>query len=333
MKKWIIFVGLLVGMQSLFAQGTINGAGATFPYPVYAAWAYEYQKATKIKLNYQSIGSGGGVRQISKRTVDFGASDAPLPPERLKKEHLLQFPAIIGGVVPIINIPGIQSGQLKLTPEAMGKIFSGEIKYWDDSAIMKANPDLKLPHKKITTVHRSDGSGTTAIFTKYLAAVYPEFEKLVGVGKSVKWVGGIGAKGNEGVANYVKRVKFSIGYVEFAYAKQNKMAFALLQNKAGKFVKPDFESFKAAAANAEWKLDEHFYRWLVNEPGENSWPITGASFILLAKEKSENNKRVVHFYDWCFKNGDKTAERLTYVPLPAKLKNLIRAYWKKYGID
>ncbi|RMD91322.1 MAG: phosphate ABC transporter substrate-binding protein PstS [Calditrichaeota bacterium] len=332
MKKWFILFAMVFGIQSLFGQGTINGAGATFPYPVYAAWAYEYQKATKIKLNYQSIGSGGGVRQISQRTVDFGASDAPLTPERLAKEELLQFPAIIGGVVPIVNIPGIKSGQLKLTQEALGKIFAGEIEYWDDPAIKSVNQDLNLPHKKITSVHRSDGSGTTAIFTKYLAVVYPEFEKKVGVGKSVKWVGGIGAKGNEGVANYVKRVKYSIGYVEFAYAKQNKLPYALLRNKEGNFVAPDFSTFKAAAANAEWNLDEHFYLWLVDEPGKDSWPITGASFILLAKEKPESNKRVVKFYDWCFKNGDKTAERLTYVPLPEKLKNLIREYWKKYGI-
>ncbi|GAB4170760.1 MAG: phosphate ABC transporter substrate-binding protein PstS [Calditrichia bacterium] len=328
----MVFMLLMTTVIGLYGQGMISGAGATFPYPVYSAWAYEYHKAENIKLNYQSIGSGGGVKQITKRTVDFGASDAPLKPERLEREGLLQFPAIIGGVVPIVNMPGVKSGQLKLSGEVLAKIFTEEIKYWDNAEIKALNPDVTLPHKKISSIHRSDGSGTTAIFTSYLAIVYPNFEKLVGVGKSVKWIGGIGAKGNEGVANYVRRVKYSIGYVEFAYAKQNKLPHVLLKNKDGNFVEPGFDNFKAAAANAEWKPEEHFYLWLLNEPGANSWPITGASFILLAKENQESNKRVVKFYDWCFNNGDATAEKLTYVPLPESLKNLIRDYWKKHGI-
>ncbi|MEC4685030.1 MAG: phosphate ABC transporter substrate-binding protein PstS [Nitrospirota bacterium] len=314
------------------AAETLNGAGASFPYPVYSAWGYNYNKATGIRLNYQSIGSGGGVRQIINRTVDFGASDAPLKPEKLEKENLMQFPAVIGGVVPVFNLPGIEPGAIKLTSNALCKVLLGDITYWDNKDIKKLNPDVPLKHKKITVVRRSDGSGTTAIFTTYLSQVCPEWKEKVGAGKAVKWPVGIGGKGNEGVANYVQKVKNSIGYVEFAYAKQNKLSYLRLENAAGNFVKPSFESFQDAAASGDFDPSKHFYLWLTNAPGKNAWPISGATFILLAKEKKESNPKVVKFFDWAFKNGDDTAKRLVYVPLPEPLKNKVRKYWKSQGI-
>ncbi len=314
------------------AAETLNGAGASFPYPVYSAWGYNYNKVTGVKLNYQSIGSGGGVRQIVNRTVEFGASDAPLKPEKLKKEKLIQFPAVIGGVVPVVNVAGIKAGKLKLDSEALCKIFLGDITYWNDSKIKELNPTLSLKNKKITVVHRSDGSGTTAIFTTYLSEACPEWKEKVGAGKAVKWPVGIGGKGNEGVANYVKRVKNSIGYVEFAYAKQNKLAYTLLKNPAGNFVKPSFASFQDAAASGDFEPSKDFYLWLTNAPGKNAWPVSGATFILLAKEKKESNPKVVKFFDWAFRNGDDTARSLVYVPLPKQLKDKIRKYWKAQGI-
>ncbi len=314
------------------AAETLNGAGASFPYPVYSAWAYSYNKATGIRLNYQSIGSGGGQRQISSRTVDFGASDAPLTPKKLAKHTLLQFPAVIGGVTPVVNIPGIQAGQLKLDSKTFCNIFLGKITYWDDVTVKKTNPSLRLPHKKITVVHRSDGSGTTAIFTHYLSEVCNDWRNKVGEGKAVQWPTGIGGKGNEGVANYVKRTKYSIGYVEYAYAKQSKLAHTKLRNRSGSFVEPNFETFSDAAKTANFNPKRHFYLWLTNAPGKKSWPIAGATFILLAKEKRVVNGRTVQFFDWAFKNGDKTAQRLVYIPLPESLKNKVRAYWKSQGI-
>ncbi|WP_029522631.1 phosphate ABC transporter substrate-binding protein PstS [Persephonella sp. KM09-Lau-8] len=327
----IITTGILT--CSVFAGDTINGAGATFPYPVYQAWAYMYYKATGIKLNYQSIGSGGGIRQIKNRTVDFGASDAPLPPEKLDEYKLYQFPAIIGGVVPVVNIPGIKGGQLKLDADTLCHIYLGDIKYWDNQKIKALNPDLNLPHKEISVVHRADGSGTTAIFTNYLAGACEDWKNKVGAGKAVKWPVGIGGKGNEGVANYVKRLKYSIGYVEFAYAKQNRLSYTLLKNPAGKFVAPSIETFKAAGATAQFDPKKHFYLWMVNAPGENAWPIAGASFILEAREKTEVNKKVNKFFKWAFENGDKIAERLDYVPLPKELKEKIYNYWKEHNIN
>ncbi len=314
------------------AAETLNGAGASFPYPVYSAWGYNYNKVTGVKLNYQSIGSGGGVRQIVNRTVEFGASDAPLKPEKLKKEKLIQFPAVIGGVVPVVNVAGIKAGKLKLDSEALCKIFLGDITYWNDSKIKELNPTLSFKNKKITVVHRSDGSGTTAIFTTYLSEACPEWKEKVGAGKAVKWPVGIGGKGNEGVANYVRRVKNSIGYVEFAYAKQNKLAYTLLKNPAGNFVKPSFASFQDAAASGDFEPSKDFYLWLTNAPGKNAWPVSGATFILLAKEKKESNPKVVKFFDWAFRNGDDTARNLVYVPLPKQLKDKIRKYWKAQGI-
>ncbi|HAK59923.1 MAG TPA: phosphate ABC transporter substrate-binding protein PstS [Nitrospiraceae bacterium] len=323
---------LVLPFATVHAAEKLNGAGASFPYPVYSAWAYSYNKATGVRLNYQSIGSGGGQRQISARTVDFGASDAPLTPAKLKKHNLLQFPAVIGGVTPVVNIPGLQAGQLKLDASTFCSIFLGKIAYWDDAMVRKANPALQLPHKKITVVHRSDGSGTTAIFTHYLSETCPAWKTTVGEGKAVQWPKGIGGKGNEGVANYVKRTKYSIGYVEYAYAKQSKLAHTRLRNRSGSFVEPNFETFSDAAKTANFNSKRHFHLWLTNAPGKKSWPIAGATFILLAKEKKVVNRKTVQFFDWAFKNGDKTAQRLVYIPLPAALKNKVRAYWKSQGI-
>lgn len=330
--KLALTVILMLALTHVVAAETLNGAGATFPYPVYSAWAYDYNKVTGVRLNYQSIGSGGGIRQITERTVDFGASDAPLKPEQLQKDRLLQFPAVIGGVVPVVNITGVKAGELKLDPEALCKIYLGEIKYWDDRKVKGLNPKTNLPHNEITVVHRSDGSGTTAIFTTYLSGVCPEWKAKVGSGTSVNWPAGIGGKGNEGVANYARRMPSSIGYVEFAYALQNKLAYALLKNSAGNFVLPSFASFEDAGATGDFSPKKDFYLWLTNAPGKNAWPIAGATFILLAKEKTDSNRKVVKFYNWAFQNGDNKAKELVYVPLPKSLKEKIRSYWKANGL-
>src|SRR5512135_3705582 len=326
--KMALVITLLLSFAHAEAAETLNGAGATFPYPVYSAWAYDYNKVTGVKLNYQSIGSGGGIRQITERTVDFGASDAPLAPEQLHKNKLLQFPAVIGGVVPVVNLPGVKAGAMKFDSEALCKIYLGEIKKWSDPKIKSLNPKVNLPDVDITVVHRSDGSGTTAIFTNYLSGVCPGWKNKVGAGTSVKWPVGIGGKGNEGVASYTKRQASSIGYVEFAYAEQNKLAYTLLKNPAGNIVEPNFKTFEDAAATANFDPKKDFNLWLVNAPGKDSWPIAGATFILLAKEKTVSNKKVATFFDWAFKNGDKKAKELVYVPLPKSLKEKIRSYWK-----
>ncbi|HMK56043.1 MAG TPA: phosphate ABC transporter substrate-binding protein PstS [Dissulfurispiraceae bacterium] len=329
----IVFMLLLLLISvSVQAAETLNGAGASFPYPVYSAWAFEYNKATGVQLNYQSIGSGGGIRQISERTVEFGASDAPLKPEELKKNNLLQFPAVMGGVVPVVNLPGIKAGQMHLDSDAVCKIYLGEIKFWDDAKIKSMNPKLALSHKEITVVHRSDGSGTTAIFTTYLNEACPAWKEKVGAGTSVKFPVGIGGKGNEGVSNYVKRSNASIGYVEFAYAEQNKLAYAMLKNPAGNFVEPSFKTFEDAAATGDFDPKKDFYLWLVNAKGKNAWPIAGATFILLAKDKKEASMKTAKFYDWAFKHGDAKARELVYIPLPGSLKDKIRAYWKANGL-
>lgn len=331
--KLALATALLLSFTIAEAADTLNGAGATFPYPVYSAWAYDYNKVTGVKLNYQSIGSGGGIRQITERTVDFGASDAPLKPEQLQKDKLLQFPAVIGGVVPVVNISGVKAGELKLDSDALCRIYLGEIKYWDDKKMKALNPKVSLPHSEITVVHRSDGSGTTAIFTEYLSGVCSAWKTGVGAGTSVKWPAGIGGKGNEGVANYTQRTASSIGYVEFAYAKQNKLAHILLKNSAGNFIEPSFESFEDAADTGDFNPKKDFYLWLTNAPGKGSWPIAGATFILLAKEKTGSNKNVITFFDWAFKNGDNKAKELVYVPLPKSLKEKIRSYWKTNGLQ
>lgn len=310
---------------------TLNGAGATFPYPVYSKWAYEYNKLTGVKLNYQSIGSGAGIAQIKAKTVDFGASDAPLTVEELNQAGLVQFPMVMGGVVTVVNIEGIKPGQLRLTPELLANIFLGTVKSWDDPAIKKLNPGVNLPKQAITVVHRSDGSGTTWIFTNYLDKVSPVWHAKVGTDKAVSWPAGVGGKGNEGVAAYVQRLKGSIGYVEFAYALQNKMTYTMLQNKAGEFVTPTIESFQAAAANADWKNAPGFFMVLTDQPGKTSWPITGASFILIYKDIRDplTAGAMLKFFDWCFNNGGVAARELYYVPMPESVVKLVEDMWAK----
>ncbi len=305
--KLVFVLVFALSAVSVQAAETLNGAGASFPYPIYSAWAYAYHQATGIQVNYQSIGSGGGIRQITNRTVNFGASDAPQTPEFLQKHDLLQFPAVMGGVVLVVNIKGIKAGQMKLDSDLVCKIYLGEITSWADPAIKALNPGLKLPDHKITVVHRSDGSGTTAIFTSYLSQACSDWKVKVGKGTSVKWPVGIGGKGNEGVANYVRRSVDSIGYVEFAYAEQNKLAYTLLKNPAGNIVSPDSGTFENAAATGDFEPSKDFYLWLVNAKGKNAWPIAGATFILLAKDKKESCINTVKFYNWAFKNGDAKA--------------------------
>lgn len=335
MKK---FVGILVLLAGLLVAGlaqaemTINGAGASFPYPVYAKWAHKYHELTKVKVNYQSIGSGGGIAQIKAKTVDFGGSDDPLKAEDLKSNDLAQFPTLIGGVVPIINIPGMAAGQLTLSPAVLADIFLGKIKTWNDPAIAKLNPNVKLPADAITVVHRADGSGTTWIFTNYLSKVSPEWKEKVGNDKSVAWPTGVGAKGNEGVANNVKQVPGAIGYVEYAYATVNKIPYANLINKSGKTVAPSLASFKAAAAVADWKnAPTGFYMVLTDLPGETTWPIVGATYILVQKQQlnRERGKELLKFFDWCFKHGDSIATELHYVTMPDSVVALIQDYWSK----
>ena len=308
----------------------ITGAGATFPYPVYAKWADAYKTQTGIGLNYQSIGSGGGIKQITAKTVDFGASDKPLTPEELDKEGLMQFPTVIGGVVPVINVGSIEAGKLKLDGATLASIYLGKITKWNDPAISALNKDIKLPDDNITVVHRSDGSGTSFIFTNYLSKVSAEWKSTVGEGTAVSWKAGTGGKGNEGVASYVQRIKGSIGYVEFAYALQNKMNHVQMKNHDGLFVQPDTDSFKAAAAGAQWDKAPGFYELLTDEAGKNSWPISGATFILMHKsqEKPDTGKEVLKFFDWAYEKGDKLATDLDYVPLPDNVVKLIRAAWK-----
>ena len=324
-------------MTNVFAAqvSEINGAGATFPYPVYAKWAEAYANEKGVKLNYQSIGSGGGIKQITAKTVDFGASDAPLKPEKLKKIGLMQFPMVMGGVVPVINVPGIDAGALKLSPELLADIYLGKITKWNDKAIKAANPAIKLPSKNITVVHRSDGSGTTWIFTNYLTKVSKDWADKVGNDKAVAWPTGVGGKGNEGVASYVSRIKGAIGYVEYAYALQNKMNYAQLRNHDGNYVKPDSASFQAAAANADWAHAPGFYMVLTDQPGKDSWPITGATFILVynQQDKPEVGREVLKFFDWSYHNGAKMAENLDYVPMPANVIHLVEATWSNYVKD
>jgi len=314
------------------ASKIINGAGATFPYPLYSIWASDYYKETGIRINYQSIGSGGGIRQIAERTVDFGASDMPLEPKEVEEKKLLQFPTVIGGVVLTYNLPELKDKSLVLDGEAVCKIYLGEIKTWNDPKLKALNPEVSLPNKPITPVYRSDGSGTTAIFTHYLSNVCTKWAKEIGFGTSVNFKAGIGAKGNEGVANYVRRTPYTIGYVEYAYALQNKMAVSLLKNASGKVVSPGPESFKEAAKTSELNPEKHFYTWMTNAKGEKAWPIAGATYILLAREKETINKEVVKFFDWAYKKGDQRALELYFVPLPEETKNKIREYWKKYGL-
>jgi phosphate transport system substrate-binding protein len=328
--KLFVSAVLVLLSHSVLASEIISGAGATFPYPIYAKWAESYAQKTGIKMNYQSIGSGGGIKQIEAKTVDFGASDAPLKPEELSKNGLMQFPMIMGGVVPVVNVQGLQPGELKLSGSVLADIYLGKIAKWNDKAINDLNPGVKLPNKTITVVHRSDGSGTTWIFTNYLSKVSGEWKKKVGNEKSVAWPVGIGGKGNEGVASYVGQTKNSIGYVEYAYALQNKMTYAQLRNQSGKFVKPNTASFQAAAANANWKDAPGFYMVLTDQPGKDSWPITGASFILVYKNQKQTDtaKDVLKFFDWSYHHGGKLAEELDYVPMPSQVVSLVEKTWQ-----
>jgi phosphate transport system substrate-binding protein len=316
----------MVYSSAAFAQ-EVTGAGASFPAPLYSKWASDYNKASGVKINYQSVGSGAGLRQIEAKTVDFGASDAPLKDEELTKKGLMQFPMVIGGVVPVVNIKGIAAGQLKLSGQVLGDIYLGKITKWTDPAIKALNPGLALPDAAIAPVRRADGSGTSFIFTNYLSKVNSEWQSKVGEGTAVNWPTGAGGKGNEGVAAFVGRLPNSIGYVEYAYVKQNKMTFAQMQNAAGSFVSPDDSAFKAAAAGADWS--KTFYQILTQQPGKDSWPITGATFILMQKtqDKPAQAAAALKFFEWAYKNGDKTADDLDYVPMPAGVKSVVEKAW------
>lgn len=305
----------------------VTGAGASFPAPLYAKWADSYNKATGVRINYQSVGSGAGMKQIRGKTVDFGASDAPLKDDELAKDGLMQFPTVIGGVVPVVNIKGIQPGQIKLTGAVLGDIYLGKITKWSDPALTALNPGVPLPDDAISVVRRADGSGTSFIFTNYLSKVNAEWKTKVGEGTAVNWPTGAGGKGNEGVAAFVTRLPNSIGYVEYAYVKQNKMTYTLLKNQAGNFVGPDDTNFKAAAAGADWA--KSFYQVLTEQPGKDSWPITGATFIMMhkAQDKPEQATQSLKFFDWAYAGGDQAATELDYVPLPESVKALVRKQW------
>ena len=315
------------GFSAAWAQSEATGAGASFPAPLYAKWAADYNKATGVKINYQSVGSGAGIKQIEAKTVDFGASDAPLKDEELQAKGLVQFPTVIGGVVPVVNIAGIKPGEIKLNGQVLGDIYLGKITNRTDAAIKALNPGVNLPDAAIAPVRRADGSGTSFIFTNYLSKVNAEWKSKVGEGTAVNWPTGAGGKGNEGVAAFVGRLPNSIGYVEYAYVKQNKMNYVQLQNADGGTVSPDDSAFKAAAAGADW--NKSFYQILTNQPGKDSWPITGATFIVMHKsqDKPAQAATALKFFDWAYKGGDKTASDLDYVPMPDAVKATILKSW------
>ncbi|MFM2276369.1 MAG: hypothetical protein RL211_2241 [Pseudomonadota bacterium] len=329
LKMSLISVPALVAMSFACLAGAqeITGAGATFPAPVYAKWAADYNKATGVKINYQSVGSGAGIKQIDSKTVDFGASDMPQTDEVLKSKGQFQFPTVIGGTVPVINIKGIAPGQMKLDGQVLGDIFLGKITKWDDQAIKALNPGLTLPDAAIAPVRRADGSGTTFNFTNYLSRVHPEWKAKVGEGTAVNWPVGAGGKGNEGVAAFVNRLPNSIGYVEYSYVKQNKMTYTLMKNRDGVFVAPDDETFKAAAAGADW--NKSFFQLITNQPGKNAWPISTATFILMhvKQDKPANAIETFKFFTWAYKNGDKIAADLDYVPMPDNVIGAIEKAW------
>ena len=328
--KTLVAAGMVAASTTAAFAADITGAGATFPFPIYSKWADAYKKETGNGMNYQSIGSGGGIKQITNKTVTFGASDAPMKGEDLNKHGLIQFPAVMGGIVPVANLDGIKPGDLTLDGPTLASIFLGEIKSWSDPAIARLNPNAKLPNQAIAVVHRSDGSGTTFNFAYYLADVSPEWKSKVGVNTALQWPVGIGAKGNEGVANNVANTKGAIGYVEYAYAKQNKLTHTKMINKAGKAVSPDMEAFQAAAANADWNSQPGFGVILANQPGDKSWPMTAATWILMYKQPSDpaTSAEALKFFAWAFKSGDKMAEELDYVPMPDKVVADIEKTWK-----
>ncbi|UTD27320.1 phosphate ABC transporter substrate-binding protein PstS [Bradyrhizobium sp. WD16] len=327
--KTIVAAGLLAAATLPARAADISGAGATFPYPIYAKWADAYKKETGNGLNYQSIGSGGGIKQITARTVTFGASDMPLKPEELEKAGLIQFPTVMGGIVPVVNLDGIQSGELTIDGPTLAKIYLGEIKAWDDPAIKKLNPSTKLPSQAIVVAHRSDGSGTTFIFTNYLAKVSADWKSKVGSNTAVEWPTGIGAKGNEGVANNVVQTKGAIGYVESAYAKQNKLTTTKMINKDGKTVAPAPGAFQAAAAGADWAHAPGFYMILTDEKGAEAWPIAGATFILLPKQPQDAAAatEALKFFAWAYAKGDQMAQDLDYIPMPDSVVKVVQKVW------
>ena len=333
MKKML--ASLVIGATAVMAMSSaiaanVTGAGASFPYPVYAKWAENYKAATKNSVNYQSVGSSAGIKQIKAKTVDFGASDMPLKAEDLNAAGLMQFPAIMGGVVTIVNLPGVQPGQLKLTGPVVADIYLGKIKQWNAPQIAALNPGVKLPASEITVVYRADGSGTSFLFTDYLSKTSPAFKAGIGAGSTVKWATGVGGKGNEGVAANVQRIKGAIGYVEWAFAKKNKISHTQLKNKDGVFLQPDDEAFKAAAASAEWTKTPGFGIVLTDQAGKASWPITGVSYILMHKSQADaaKGKEALKFFDWAFKNGDAAATALDYVPMPDSVTKLVNDAWK-----
>lgn len=338
MKHSFFVMALLIMFSSPSRAGEIiNGAGASFPKPIYKAWAAKYFRETGSRILYDSIGSGGGIRAIKSRSVDFGASDAPLMPQELAKEGLIQFPTVIGGIVPVVHIPGLAPGAMKLDSDALCGIYLGLITQWDDQRIAALNPGVALPKNGITVVHRSDESGTTAIFTDYLSKVCPVWKEAVGAGKAVNWPRGIGQKGNEGVAQYVKDTVNAIGYTEFSYAKEYELAYTKLKNAYRYFVDPSVESFQAAAVKGAYypglpTMKKDFYLWLTNAPGMKAWPITGTTFIILAKERATLNNKVVRFFNWAYEKGDRKAQDLWYFPLPDFLKKKVVQYWAENGV-
>lgn len=327
--KTMVAAGLVAATTTAAFAADITGAGATFPFPLYSKWADAYKKETGNGLNYQSIGSGGGIKQIQAKTVTFGASDMPLKPEQLEKDGMIQWPQAMGALVPVVNLEGIKSGELVFSGQLLGDIYLGKVKTWNDPAIAKLNPNVKLPSDAITVVRRSDGSGTTFIWTDFLSKTNPEWKTKVGAGTAVEWPTGVGAKGNEGVAGNVSQTKNSIGYVEYAYAKQNKLTYGALINKSGKTVQPTVAAFQAAAANADWAGSKNYYVILTDQPGETSWPITGATFILMHKDATDKaaSQEAIKFFKWAFEKGDKMAEELDYIPMPDSVVKQIEKTW------
>jgi len=327
--KTIVAAGLVAATTTAAFAADITGAGATFPFPIYSKWADAYKKETGNGLNYQSIGSGGGIKQIQAKTVTFGASDAPLKAEQLEKDGLAQWPMVMGAIVPVVNLEGVKAGELVFDGETLANIYLGKITKWDDAAIKKLNPNVKLPSDAITVVRRSDGSGTTFNFTNYLSKASADWKSKVGEGTAVEWPVGVGAKGNEGVSGNISQTKNSIGYVEYAYAKQNKLTYTGLINKAGKPVQPTTEAFQAAASNADWAKAPGYYVILTDQPGDKSWPITAATFILMHKDATDkaSSQEAIKFFRWAFKNGGKAAEELDYIPMPDSVVQMIEKTW------
>ena len=329
-KRALIALGAFALLTGAAAAGEITGAGSTFVYPVLSQWSADYSKTTGTRVNYQSIGSGGGIAQIKAGTVDFGASDMPLAPAQLSQAGLAQFPVVIGGVVPVLNVPGIKAGQVRFTGPVLAEIYLGRIKTWNDPQIARLNPGVRLPGSAINVVHRSDGSGTTFNWAHYLGQVSPDWRAKVGEGTSVQWPTGVGGKGNEGVAAYVKQIPNSIGYVEYAYVIQNHMVWAWVQNKAGRFVSPTVRGFQAAAASANWKEASDFYQVITNAPGQDAYPITATTFVLMYKQpkNAARSQEALKFFRWAFEKGQPEAAKLDYVPLPATLVKQIETYWR-----